>query len=84
MKKVFGVLFIAASLSQLTACAYSGAAAAGDKVVVLRNDAFLFGILRKAFVCKVSDAGLTACASSDNPLEPWGDPRSLRSTRGGG
>jgi len=37
------------------------------RAVVLRNDAFLFGALRKAFVCKVSDAGLTDCNSSTNP-----------------
>ena len=48
-------------------CAYSGAAASGDNVVVLRNDAFLFGMMRQAFVCKATEAGLSNCKSSENP-----------------
>ena len=36
----------------------------GDKVVILRNDSFLFGALRKVFVCKVNDAGLANCQAS--------------------
>lgn len=48
-------------------CAYAGAAASGDNVVVLRNDGFLFGVLRQAFVCKVSEAGLSNCKSTENP-----------------
>lgn len=55
------------ALGMLSGCAYGGAAGVGDKAIVLRNDAFLFGALRKAFVCKVTDAGLTDCNSSDNP-----------------
>jgi len=51
----------------LGGCAYGGAAASGDKVVVLRNDAFLFGALRAAFVCKITDAGLSGCAEGDAP-----------------
>jgi hypothetical protein len=38
-----------------------------DKAVVARNDAFLFGILRKVYVCKVADSGLTACQSNESP-----------------
>jgi hypothetical protein len=48
-------------------CAYGGAATSGDNVVVLRNDGFLFGMMRQAFVCKVSEAGLNNCKSSENP-----------------
>ena len=51
----------------LGGCAYGGVSASGDKAVVLRNDAFLFGILRKAFVCKITDAGVTSCNSNENP-----------------
>lgn len=51
-----------------TGCAYGGVAVVGtDKVVINRNDGFLFGILRKVFVCKVGDAGVTACAAADAP-----------------
>jgi hypothetical protein len=38
-----------------------------DKVVIARNDGFLFGALRKVFVCKVTDAGVSACQSADSP-----------------
>ncbi len=51
----------------LGGCAYGGVAASGDKAVVLRNDAFLFGALRKAFVCKIGDAGLSDCQAGDAP-----------------
>ncbi len=68
MKKTLASLVLVGLVSGvLGGCAYGGVAVSGDKAVVLRNDAFLFGILRKAFVCKVSDAGVTACNSSDNP-----------------
>jgi hypothetical protein len=51
-----------------TGCAYGGVSGSGaDKVVIARNDGFLFGILRKVFVCKVADSGVTACADSESP-----------------
>ncbi len=61
---VLGSLMLASSL---TACAYGGLAATGDKAVIARNDAFLFGALRKVFVCKVTDAGVTNCGSAESP-----------------
>jgi hypothetical protein len=69
MNKLLGVLVLAAVAASITAgCGYAGVSTVGaDKVVVLRNDGFLFGALRKAFVCKVSDAGLASCNSSDAP-----------------
>ena len=66
-KTVAMILGSIAVVSALSACGYAGVATAGDKAVVLRNDAFLFGALRKAFVCKISDAGLTSCNASDAP-----------------
>ena len=48
-------------------CGYGGAAASGDKVVIARNDGFLFGALRTVFVCKITDKGLTACADNESP-----------------
>ena len=48
-------------------CAYGGAAAAGDNVIVVRNDGFLGGMMRAIYVCKVTDAGLTNCKTSQNP-----------------
>jgi hypothetical protein len=60
----FAILTIAASAN---GCAYGGIGAVGDKAVVTRNDAFLFGILRKVFVCKVTDGGLASCQSAEAP-----------------
>ena len=69
MKKVFGTLMaLGVVASALTGCAYGDMAAVGtDKVVVMRQDSFLFGALRKAFVCKISDGGLTSCTSNESP-----------------
>ena len=71
MKKMIFAMVLAAtaasSASALTGCAYAGVGAVGDKAVVARNDGFLFGILRKVFVCKVTDTGLTSCQSADAP-----------------
>ena len=63
---VLAGITLASALSM--GCAYGGVAGSGaDKVVIARNDAFLFGILRKVFVCKVTDTGLTSCQSADAP-----------------
>ena len=68
MKKLVGITMILGTLASLsTGCAYGGVAFSGDKAVVARNDGFLFGILRKVSVCKVTDAGLTNCQSGDAP-----------------
>jgi hypothetical protein len=65
MKKCLLILVAVASLG---GCAYGGVGGVGaDKAVVARNDAFLFGILRKVYVCKVSDGGLTGCQSNESP-----------------
>ena len=67
MKKMAAVAVLVAVGSALGGCAYGGVAVAGDKAVVARNDGFLFGILRKVSVCKVTDGGLTNCQSADSP-----------------
>jgi hypothetical protein len=68
MKKLFGLVMLAALLAGAVAgCSYGGVAVTGDKAIVARNDAFLFGILRKVSVCKVADSGLTSCQSTDSP-----------------
>ena len=53
--------------SMAVGCAYGGAAMSGDKAVVLRNDMLIMGMLRKAYVCQVTDGGLSQCSSLDNP-----------------
>jgi len=68
MKKALGMLMAMGMLaSSLGGCSYGAIAVAGDKVVVLRQDAFLMGALRKAFVCRVSDTGLSSCAANEAP-----------------
>jgi hypothetical protein len=67
MKKAIFALVLVAMTAPLSACGYGGVGSVGDKAVVTRNDYFLFGILRKVFVCKVTDTGLTACQSADAP-----------------
>ncbi len=68
MKKIVGMLMaLGVMASAMGGCSYGAIAVAGDKVVVLRQDAFLFGALRKAFVCKVGDSGLTGCAANEAP-----------------
>ncbi len=65
MKKLLSITLVSASL--LTGCAYGGIAmnASGDTVAIARNDALLFGLLRKVFICKASDAGVTKCVASE-------------------
>ena len=60
MKKILGFLLAAGLLG---GCSYGGIATVGDKVVITRNDLFLFGALRKVYVCKVADRGVTDCAA---------------------
>jgi hypothetical protein len=68
MVKGFSFVLAATILAgALSGCAYSGVAVSGDKAVIARNDAFLYGILRKTFVCKITDGGLSNCQSADSP-----------------
>ena len=70
MKKVMGfVLAAALAAPALSGCSYGMIATTqdGSKVVITRQDGFLFGILRKVFVCKVTDGGATACAEGTSP-----------------
>jgi hypothetical protein len=48
-------------------CGYAGVATAGDAAIVLRNDWFLFGALRKVYVCKITPGGLTRCSNAETP-----------------
>jgi hypothetical protein len=48
-------------------CGYAGVATAGDAAVIARNDWFLFGALRKVYVCKITPGGLTQCANAETP-----------------
>ena len=69
MKKALGFVLAVATAAPLTGCAYGQIATTqdGSKVVVTRNDLFLYGALRKVFVCKVADGGVAGCAESESP-----------------
>ncbi|MBI5508522.1 MAG: hypothetical protein HY903_07200 [Deltaproteobacteria bacterium] len=67
MKKIKALVVGSLLAAALAACAYGGAAASGDKVVVLRNDQFLLGALRAAFVCQITDTGLQNCQAGNAP-----------------
>ena len=67
VKNLALVLSAAILAGALGGCAYAGVGVAADKAVIARNDAFLFGILRKTFVCKITDGGLSGCQTADNP-----------------
>ncbi len=69
MKKLTCFLFAASVIaSSASGCAYGAIATAGnDKVVITRQDGFLFGILRKVFVCKVADSGVSNCQANEAP-----------------
>ena len=62
-----GLLVVLALGVSASACGYAGVATAGDAAVVVRNDWFLFGLLRKVYVCKITPAGLTQCSEAETP-----------------
>lgn len=68
MKKAIGLVLAIATAAPLTGCAYGAIATTTDgKVVITRQDSFLFGALRKVFVCKVTDGGVANCQAADAP-----------------
>lgn len=68
MKKVLKAVLVPLLVAgTLGGCAYGAATVSGDKVVIARQDSFLFGALRKVFVCKIADTGLTGCAAAESP-----------------
>jgi hypothetical protein len=68
MKRAFAIVLAASALGGgISGCAYGSIATAGDKVVITRQDSFLFGALRKVFVCKVTDGGAASCHDAESP-----------------
>ncbi len=67
IKLITTVIFLAAIIT-LQGCAYGSITAINNnQVVIMRQDGFFWGSLRKAFVCKANTSGLTQCASLENP-----------------
>jgi hypothetical protein len=68
MNNTWTALLIAVALGfGASGCGYAGVATAGDAAVIVRNDWFLFGALRKVYVCKITPAGLTQCSNAETP-----------------
>ena len=67
MRKVVAMAVLAGFVSAASGCTYAGVAMTPNKAVIARNDSFLFGLLRKVYVCEVTDNGLASCASKDSP-----------------
>jgi len=52
----------------VSACAYApGGVTADGKVVIAKNNAFLFGAFNKVYVCNVTPGGVTGCAAAEAP-----------------
>jgi hypothetical protein len=65
--KLAAIALVGMTMAGAFGCAYAGIAAAPDGTVyVARNDGFLFGILRKFYVCKPAGAAL-ACSEVPSP-----------------
>ena len=68
MKKIAAAMMLAVMVFEGTGCSYGAIATSGnDKVVITRQDGFLFGALRKVFVCKVTDGGTASCGTNESP-----------------
>ncbi|MEM9695616.1 MAG: hypothetical protein AAGA56_23940 [Myxococcota bacterium] len=67
IKTALKASLLALSVASAAGCSYGVPAAVGDKVVIPRQDAFLFGALRSVFVCKVTDSGLANCVEGESP-----------------
>ncbi len=62
--KIFGflaVLLLSAFIG-FQGCSYAGVAMDGDTAIILQNDHFMAGMLRKVFVCKVDGTSLSCKA----------------------
>ncbi len=68
MKKIVAAMMLVGMVGGATGCSYGAIDTAGnDKVVITRQDGFLFGALRKVFVCKVTDGGTASCGTNESP-----------------
>ncbi len=67
-RALFGLAALTMVAAMTPACAYGMIATSGKQVIVVRQDMFLLGALRKVYVCTISpNAGLTDCQNGMNP-----------------
>ena len=67
MRRIINVACVVAIAGCLSGCFYAGVATSGDAAIIARNDAFLFGALRRVYVCRITPAGLTQCSTAETP-----------------
>jgi hypothetical protein len=68
MNKALLIVLLSGFLAGATGCAYGHSLRVGkSKVLVLKNDGILFGLLRKAHICDVTPTGLKNCSEEENP-----------------
>ena len=60
-------LFALVLCGTLSGCGYAGVATYKDAAIVVKNDWFLFGALRKVYVCRITPHGLEQCSSAESP-----------------
>lgn len=67
MKRIMGMVLLAAFLVPIAGCSsYASIATQGDKAVVVKNGAF-FGAFRSVLVCDNTERGLENCQEGDVP-----------------
>jgi hypothetical protein len=67
MNRLAAIALIGMTMAGVFGCAYGAVATAADGTVyVARNDFFLFGLLRKMYICKPAGATL-ACTEVPSP-----------------
>lgn len=64
LKKIVAAALLASALG---GCSYGSIATAGDKVVITKNNAFLFGLMNAVYVCDVTPQGVANCATAESP-----------------
>jgi len=67
MKRLLGSVLLALFLLPTGGCSYGAITVQGDKAVVVKNNSFLFGVFRHAYVCENTENGLANCKDSENP-----------------
>jgi hypothetical protein len=66
MKKIKALVVGSVLAAALAACAYTGVAVTGDKVIIARTG-MIYGLMRAMYVCKLADNGVTNCQTNESP-----------------
>ena len=67
MRRIVPIACWLAVLATSSGCMYAGVAASGEAAIIARNDMFLFGALRRVYVCQITERGLANCSAGETP-----------------